>query len=96
MSDELIKKAEVIAAQLHTLAEERRRLGRDGLVVLKRVDSETAQLLSEIWNDDEDAVEWFTEPVESLGWKTPWQCIADGNLGEVQRILAAIIYGHLA
>jgi uncharacterized protein (DUF2384 family) len=93
MSDELIKKAKVIEAQLNALAEERRRIGRDGLVLLRRLDSETAQLVSEIWNDDEDAVEWFTEPVESLGWNTPWQCIADGNLGEVQRILGSIIHG---
>jgi uncharacterized protein (DUF2384 family) len=93
MSNELVKKAKIIEAKLHALAEERRRVGLDGLVLLRRLDSETARLASEIWTDDDDAVEWFTEPVESLGWKTPWQCIADGNLGEVQRILGSIIYG---
>ena len=93
MNDELIKAAHVIGVQLKVLDEERRRVGRDGLALIKRLDPVTAQQVSELWPDSDAAVDWFTEPVESLGWKTPWQCIAEGNLGEVQRILGAIAHG---
>lgn len=93
MSDALRDTAVQIAADLAKLDDERRRVGRTGLAALKQLDPETAGLAKELWDDEDDAVDWFTVPIESLGWRTPWQCIGEGERNEVQRVLKAIAYG---
>lgn len=97
MSDNLIDTAKAFSAKLTQLSDERHRVGQAGLSVLKKLDPEMAASVSELWGDDEDnAADWFTDEVESLGWRTPWQCIAEGEREEVLRILGCILYGHPA
>lgn len=93
MRNELSETAAQIAAKLSMLDEERCRIGREGMKALARLDPDTAKMAKDLWVDPEQAVDWFTGEVESLGWKTPWQCIADGDREAVQYILNCIAYG---
>lgn len=94
MSDALTETATQISMQLAQLNTERRRIGREGLVMLKLLDPETAALANDLWDGDEDhIVDWFTYPVQSLRWQTPWQCIADGRREDVHKILLKIAHG---
>lgn len=93
MNDALMDTAVQIAAELAKLDDERRRVGRAGLAALKQLDPETAGLAKELWDDEDDAVDWFTAQIESLGWRTPWQCIVEGERDLVQRELRAIAHG---
>lgn len=93
MDTALLDMAKEITAKLTQLQEARRRIGHEGISVLQRLDPETAKLAQDILDDPENIADWFTEEVESLGWRTPWQCIAEGEREEVQRILNAIAHG---
>lgn len=93
MADELKAMATRIAANLANLDEQRRRVGLEGMKALERLDPETANMAKSLWDHPLDAVDWFTQEVESLGWQTPWQCMADGGREDVQRIIASIQYG---
>ena len=94
MSDNLIDTARAFAAKLAQLADERHRVGQASLSALKKLDTEMAAAIYEVWGSEEDkAADWFTDEVESLGWRTPWQCIAEGEREEVLRILNCIVYG---
>jgi len=91
--EKLVKSAAAISTKLARLEKERRRIGREGMASLRRLDPEMAKFVKTLWGDPQHAVDWFTGEVESLGWRTPWQCIAEGERDEVQRILYAIAYG---
>lgn len=94
MSDELTEAALMISAQLIHLDSERRRIGREGLEILKRLGPDTATLASDLWDGHEDhMVDWFTSPVQSLRWQTPWQRIAEGRCEDVHKILMKIAHG---
>jgi hypothetical protein len=94
MNEELIKVATEISGELHRLDEERRRIGLNGFEALERLDPELAAHGRHVWDNDTSGVsEWFTSEIQSLGWKTPWQCLAEGDRENVQRILGSIEYG---
>jgi len=93
MKTELAETATTIEAKLSELERERLRIGAEGIAVLKRLDPWLAKFAGEIWDDPEDVADWFTDKVESLGWRTPWQCIARGDRDEVVRILNSIAHG---
>lgn len=93
MTESLIKSAASISTKLAQLEKERRRIGLEGMASLKRLDPEMAKFVKSLWDDPQHAVDWFTREVESLGCRTPWQCIAEGERDAVQRILYAIAYG---
>jgi len=71
MNDELTRMAAHIANELEKLEFERLRIGRQGLGTLKRLDPETAKMVTDLWDDPGHAADWFTIEVQSLGWKTP-------------------------
>lgn len=87
MSEELIRAATRIVGALEEFDAQRRRVGREGLDELERLDPETARLVRNIWGNSERAVYWFMNEVEFLDWLTPWQCIAQGRRWDVQIIL---------
>lgn len=93
MNTGLIQTANEIATRLSQLENERLRIGTDGMAVLKRLDPEMAKFAEDLWDDPEAMADWFTQEVESLGWQTPWHCIAEGKRDEVMKILNAIAYG---
>lgn len=96
MNKELIDAAAGIAAKLAELENERRRIGAESMGTLMRLDPELAGLASTVLEDPQHAVEWFTQPVQSLGWRTPWQSIAAGERDRVKRTLHAIEHGTFA
>ena len=61
--------------------------------ILEKYDSETARLAVEAHGEWEQAVLWFTDHIGSLSGKTPWECLAAGDDGQVRWVLNAIIYG---
>ena len=93
MGDDLIKTAAAISSRLDKLEEERQRIALEGFAALERVDPETATIAKNTFDDRQIAADWLTDEVESLGYLTPWQCMADGNREAVHRILNAIEYG---
>lgn len=93
MNKELIDAAAGIAAKLIELENERRQVGAEGMDTLMRLDPELARLAKTVLEDPQHAVDWFTHTVQSLGWRTPWHCIAEGNRDQVIRTLYAIEYG---
>lgn len=93
MEEDLIESAATISAKLVKLEEERRRIGQEGLAALERLDPEIASFAKNLWDDSDHIADWFTCEVESLQWRTPWQCIAEGERDQVLRILGCIAYG---
>ena len=94
MGEDLVGTAKAFAAKLTQLADERHRVGQAGLSALNRLDPEIASAVHELWGEDEDkAADWFTDEIPSLGYRTPWQCIAEGEREEVLRILGSIAHG---
>lgn len=93
MNMELQEMAKDIASQLQWLESEYQDVAADAFQFLETNDPETAKLALEAFEDRDAAAAWFGDRVESLGWKTPWECMAEGLADEVQRILNAIIYG---
>lgn len=93
MDNELIETAKQLAIKLSQLKEERRRVGQAGMVALSKLDPEMAGFARGLWKNPDHAADWFTQEVQSLGWRTPWQCIAEGNRNKVMRILVSIAHG---
>ena len=93
MDNELIETAKQFATKLSQLKDERRRLGQAGMTALSRLDPEMAEFANSLWENSDHAADWFTQEVQSLGWRTPWQCIAEGKRSHVMRILVSIAHG---
>ena len=93
MDNELIETAKQFAMKLSQLEEERRRLGQAGMMALSKLDPEMAEFANSLWENSDHAADWFTQEVRSLGWRTPWQCIAEGKRSQVMRVLVSIAHG---
>lgn len=93
MSEHLVDTARIIADRLRELEDNKKAIGAKAFFALEGLDHELVTIASSIWGDPVSASEWFTEQVESLGWRTPWQCLAEGERDEVVRILHCIQYG---
>ena len=61
--------------------------------VLEQYDSETAQLALDAMENRDNAALWFGDHVGSLSGRTPWECLAAGDVNQVRRVLNAIVYG---
>ena len=96
MNTEFQEKTQEVVEQLRWIESEYQDVAADAFQFLETHDPETAKLALEAFEDRNAAAGWFGGRVESLGWKTPWECIAEGQTDEVQRILNAIIYGDPA
>lgn len=93
MNTEFQGKTQEVVEQLRWLESEYQDVAADAFQFLETHNPETAKFALEAFEDRDAAAAWFGDRVESLGWKTPWECMAEGLVDEAQRILNAIIYG---
>ena len=61
---------------------------------LEKFDPELAQLASQALHGRGNAAAWLAAHIEASDIKTPWECIADGNLDWVRMVLSAVESGE--
>lgn len=93
---DLPSEAQKIVTRLRTWEREYRHVALEVYTLVEQGDEETAKLALEVFGHRNRAALWFGDRVESLGNKTPWECLAEGRVEDVRRILNSIIYGVLA
>lgn len=93
MDREFMNAARGINSRLRRLEADHRRVALAAFPVLEKFDPETAKLALETFEDRDKAALWLSDHVGSLRGKTPWECLAAGDVGQVQWVLNAIIYG---
>jgi hypothetical protein len=95
MTTELEIAARQISLKFECLADEWRGTAESSFAVLERLDAELATLAHSTLNGRLIAAHWFSRPVRSLGMRSPWDSLAQGQRDAVERVLSAIIYGDL-
>lgn len=88
--------AVAIVAELADLEAGRRRIALEAFRILERRDRETASLAMAVFDDREEAANWF---VRNLPFSdvTPWELLAEGEAEKVRALLGTVSDGvHLS
>ena len=93
MDANFLEESKNIVGKLQWLEAEYKAAVLDAFFVLLQSDPHTAKLAIETFNDSDKAAVWFGDHIGSLGGRTPWECLAQGNVEQVRQVLNAIIYG---
>lgn len=92
----LRQSAAVIVADLADLEAQRGRIALEAFRVLERYDRETASLAMAVFDDREEAANWF---VRNLPFSDvmPWELLAEGEAEKVRALLGTVSDGvHLS
>ncbi len=93
MNADYQEEARQIVSRLRSLEGKYRRELRKAFSVFERHDPETVALAIDAFDHRDRAALWFGDRVQSLGYKTAWECVSEGRVVWVRQILSSIIWG---
>ena len=83
-------KAHTIAIRFKQIELNRHQEALRAFEELEKFDLELAQLACQALQGRGNAAAWLAAHIEASDIKTPWECIADGNLDWVRMVLSAV------